>query len=70
MSETKLVNTKEAAKAVGLSEFELRNGWKSGKYPALPIGGTDAGRGVRLRWNLELLHKTIVEEMTNATSTT
>lgn len=64
MSEIRLVTTKEAAKATNLSEFELRRGWKIGRYPALAIGGdTGTGRGSRLRWNVELLQKAIAEEM-------
>ena len=57
-----LVNTKEAAKATGLSEYELRRGFKAGKYPALVIGRN--GERARLRWNLEMLKEAIVRLMT------
>ena len=61
MSENRLVNTKEAAKVTGLSEHMLRQGWKSGLYPAIELGG--GGRGVRLRWNLNLLDAAIMNQM-------
>lgn len=61
MNENRLVNTAEAAAATGLTEFQLRLGWKSGQYPAIKLG--DNGRGVRLRWNLQLLEQAINEQM-------
>lgn len=56
-----LVTTKQAAKATGLSEYELRRGWKQGIYPALLIGRGDQRR--RLRWNLEALEEAIRAQM-------
>ena len=56
-----LVTTKEAARATGLSEYELRRGFLSGKYPALVIGRGDQRR--RLRWNLEALQAAILKQM-------
>ena len=56
-----LVTTKQAAKATGLSEYELRRGWKEGRYPALVIGSGDERR--RLRWNLEALEAAIMAQM-------
>ena len=56
-----LVNTKAAAQATGLSEYELRRGWKEGRYPALVIGRGDDRR--RLRWNLEALQAAILAQM-------
>lgn len=56
-----LVTTKQAAKATGLSEYELRRGYLEGKYPALVIGRGDQRR--RLRWNLEALQSAILKEM-------
>ena len=56
-----LVNTKKAAEATGLSPYELRRGWKEGKYPALVIGHGDERR--RLRWNLDVLRAAIMEQM-------
>lgn len=32
------MNIKEAAAAVGLSEWEIRQGIRSGRYPALKVG--------------------------------
>jgi hypothetical protein len=34
---SRLLNTAEAAKAVGLSAYELRMGFKQGRYPACMI---------------------------------
>ena len=56
-----LVTTKEAARATGLSEYELRRGFLEGKYPALVIGRGDQRR--RLRWNLEVLQAAISKAM-------
>lgn len=56
-----LVTTKQAAKATGLSEYELRRGWKQGIYPALLIGRGDQRR--LLRWNLEALEEAIRAQM-------
>lgn len=56
-----LVTTKQAAKATGLSEYELRRGFLEGKYPALVIGRGDQRR--RLRWNLEALQAAILKGM-------
>ena len=59
-----LVSTKIAAQYTGLSEYELRQGFKEGRYPAL-----ETGRGNRrrlLRWNLEALDARIHEQMGNA----
>ena len=55
-----LVTTKQAAEATGLSEYELRRGWKEGRYPALVIGRGDERR---LRWNLEALEEAIRAQM-------
>lgn len=58
-----LATTKEAASFTGLSEFELRRGFKAGRYPAIELGcGT---RGHRLRWNLALLTAAIERQMMN-----
>ena len=56
-----LVNTKQAAKATGLSEYELRRGWKEGVYPALLIGQGDQRR--RLRWDIDALISAIRAQM-------
>lgn len=56
-----LVTTEQAAKAVGLSQYELRRGWKEGRYPALVIGRSEQRQ--RLRWNLEALQNTITAQM-------
>lgn len=60
MYDNKLVNTKEAARVTGLSAQMLRQGWKTGLYPAIELGG--GGRGVRLRWNLNLLNEAIMNQ--------
>ena len=56
------VNTKKAAKATNLSENELRNGFKQGRYPALEIGRGDRRRS--LRWDLDLLNEALRKQMT------
>lgn len=56
-----LLTTEQAAQATGLSQWELRAGWKSGKYPALAIGS--GGKRTRLRWRLDLLEAAIVKAM-------
>lgn len=66
-----LVSTKEAAKVTGLSEYELRIGWKQGRYPALVIG--TGGKRPRLRWRLDLLEASIqkllsTDKQTNAST--
>ena len=61
-----LVTTEQASKAVGLSQYELRRGWKQGRYPALVIGRSEQRQ--RLRWNLEVLQSAIMEQMKEAKS--
>lgn len=56
-----LINTKQAAELTGLSELELRNGFKRGLYPTLEIG-----RGRRrksLRWDPDILQQAIRDAM-------
>ena len=55
------VGTEEAARAVGLSEYELRMGFKAGKYPALEIGRGSRRRA--LRWDLDVLRAALEEQM-------
>ena len=58
-----LVTTKIAARETGLSEYELRIGFREGRYPAIEIGrGT---RAKRLRWNLDFLRAAIKRDMVN-----
>jgi len=56
-----LVPTKRAALATGLSEWELRRGYKEGIYPAILIGRGERAR--RLRWDIELLNNEIHRRM-------
>lgn len=58
-----LVSTKQAAELVGLSAYELRQGWKSGRYPALEIG---TGERARLRWDVGQLQEVIRQQMAEA----
>ena len=56
-----LINTKQAAELTGLSEYELRYGFKRGLYPALEVG-----RGSRrnsLRWDPDILQQAIRDAM-------
>lgn len=58
----RLLTTAEAAAATGLSEYELRRGAKSGRYPVLRIG--DEGNAIRpMRWNLEVLQDALLQQM-------
>ena len=56
-----LLTTEQASKAVRLSQYELRRGWKEGRYPALQIGRREQRQ--RLRWNLDVLQAAIMEQM-------
>ncbi|MBP3428563.1 MAG: hypothetical protein J6M47_09925 [Clostridia bacterium] len=55
------VTTKAAAQATGLSEFELRSGFKQGRYPALEVGRGDRRRC--LRWDLDVLQQALRQQM-------
>ena len=57
----RLATTKEASAYCGLSECELRRGFKEGIYPAILIGRGERAR--RLRWDLDLLHEAIRRRM-------
>ncbi len=56
-----LVTTDQAANATGLSAWELRAGFKQGKYPAIEIGRGEQKK--RLRWNLDMLQAAIQQQM-------
>lgn len=56
------VNTKKAAQETGLSEYELRIGFKQGRYPALEIGKGNRRRS--LRWDLDVLQEALHRQMT------
>ena len=56
-----LVPTADASAATGLSEWELRRGFKEGEYPAILIGRGNRAR--RLRWDLDLLRAVIKQRM-------
>ena len=56
-----LVCTKKASELTGLSELELRNGFKRGLYPALEVGR--GSRRKSLRWDPEILQQAIRDAM-------
>lgn len=58
---SKFVNTQEAAQMTGLSEYELRAGFKQGRYPALEIGRGSRRRS--LRWDLDVLRAALEAQM-------
>lgn len=60
------VNTKTAARILGLSQYELRRGYKQGIYPAVQIGG--GGERKTLRWDVDLLRETLVSMSTQGMS--
>ena len=51
----KMVGVKEAAKATGLSEWELKRGVRAGEYPFIRIG---EGRG-KFLFNIDMLNDVI-----------
>lgn len=55
------VGTKEAARMTGLSEYELRIGFKEGRYPALEIGR--GNRRKSLRWDTDVLMNFLRDRM-------
>ena len=56
------VNTEKAAQATGLTAYELRLGFKQGRYPALEIGRGNRRRS--LRWDLDVLQEALRQQMT------
>ena len=56
-----LTNTRGASLATGLSEWELRTGFKEGRYPALEIGRGSRRRA--LRWDVDVLRAALEEQM-------
>lgn len=56
-----LINTKQAAELTGLSEYELRYGFKRGLYPALEIGR--GSRRKSLRWDADILQQALRDAM-------
>lgn len=56
-----LICTKKAAELTGLSELELRNGFKRGLYPALEVGR--GSRRKSLRWDPDILQQAIRDAM-------
>ena len=54
-----LISTKQAAELTGLSEYELRYGFKRGLYPALEVGR--GSRRKSLRWDPDILRQTLVQ---------
>ena len=51
-NKSRLLNTREASKLTGLSQYELRKGAKAGRYPVIEIGDEQIKR---LRWNPDAL---------------
>ena len=62
MNMNRLLTTKEASLATGLSEYELRLGAKQGRYPVLWLGNPDSGFR-RMRWNLTMLQESLRRQM-------
>ena len=58
----RLLTTKEAAQATGLTEYELRLGANQGRYPVLLVGSENS-RFRRMRWDLETLQESIRKQM-------
>lgn len=62
MNMNRMLTTKEASLATGLSEYELRLGAKQGRYPVLWLGSPDSSFR-RMRWNLTMLQESIRRQM-------
>ena len=58
----RLLTTAEASAATGLSQYELRMGAKSGRYPYIPCGDKDK-KFRKMKWNLEALEAAIMQQM-------
>ena len=58
----RLLTTAEAAAATGLSQYELRMGAKSGRYPCV-LGGDKTKKFRKMKWNLEALEAAIMQQM-------
>ena len=56
-----LISTRQASELTGLSEYELRYGFKRGLYPALEIGR--GSRRKSLRWDPDILREAIRDAM-------
>lgn len=56
-----LICTKKASELTGLSEYELRYGFKQGIYPALEVGR--GSRRKSLRWDPDILQQAIRDAM-------
>lgn len=54
----RLLTTAEAAEATGISQYELRIGAKSGRYPVIMLGNP-ANQFRKMRWNLEALEEAL-----------
>ncbi len=54
-----MMKLKDAAKAVGLPEWELRTGFLSGKYPGMRVGGPHG----KIIFDIGLLNQRIGELM-------
>jgi hypothetical protein len=63
---TKLLTTAEAAAATGISQYELRIGAKSGRYPVIMLGDP-ANQFRKMRWNLEALNDALRQQMNQNT---
>ena len=58
----KLHPTKATATHFSISEYELRLGFKEGRYPALEIGRGNRRRS--LRWDWDVLQEALRQQMT------
>ena len=58
----RLLTTKEASLATGISEYELRKGAQEGRYPVMLLG-SEKNKFRKRRWNLEMLEEAIKQQM-------
>jgi len=57
---TKIVTIKQAAEVTGLSVWELRQGFKAGRYPGLRVGNSKKGKII---FDLDILDEHIKNMM-------
>ncbi len=57
----RLLTTKEASQIFGVSEYELRRGFKKGIYPAIQLGSSDQ-KFRKIKWRYDLLEEVLKKE--------
>ena len=53
-----LLSTEEASQMFGVSQYELRRGYREGRYPAIEIGSSE-NRFRKIKWRADLLEEAL-----------